>query len=230
MAEKQLEEYSDSFISIRADISEPNTAELLFHKTQEKFGKVDIWINNAGVSNLYIDTIKQEYNSIKTIVDINITSLIHSSIVVADLMEKQGFGKIFNLEGLGSDGRTIDKMALYGTTKSAVAYFSKSFAKELKGSKVQLGTISPGMVITDLVVDNAKAGNPEERKQMLKIFNILGETTETASKFLAPRILNSNRNYDRIKFLTGRKVMARFFGSLFQTRTVLTTEMLEPKE
>ena len=66
-------------------------------------------------------------------------------------MLRQGHGKIFNMEGFGSDGMVQPGMAIYGATKSAVRYFTKSLVREYKDTPLIIGYMSPGIVVTDLL-------------------------------------------------------------------------------
>ena len=131
-------------------------------------------------------------------------------------MQTQGHGQIFNMEGFGSDGRMMKKMTIYGTSKYALRYFTRSLAKEAANTQVQVGTISPGMVITDLILHSLKTTSPDDIEHTKNIFNILGERVETVTPFLVDRILKSNKNNNHIAFLTIKKVMWKFMKSRFK--------------
>jgi short-subunit dehydrogenase len=124
-------------------------------------------------------------------------------------MLKQGWGKIFNMEGFGSDGRIMNKMSLYGTTKRALNYFSKSVSAELEGTPVQLGILSPGMVRTDFLKNTSDPRTKEEAKQFDKVFRFLAEDPEKITRFLSERLLRSSKQYDRIEFLTKGRLMVK---------------------
>ena len=55
------------------------------------------------------------------------------------------------MEGFGSNGMMRPKMTLYGTSKSAISYFTRSLAIEAKNTSVKIGTLSPGMVATEFL-------------------------------------------------------------------------------
>jgi short-subunit dehydrogenase len=131
-------------------------------------------------------------------------------------MTRQGFGKIFNMEGFGSDGRMMNKLTLYGTTKRAVNYFTKSVSKEIDGVGVQIGILSPGMVRTDFLNSATDTRSPKETKQFKKVYDILAEDVDVVTGFLAPRILKSKKNYDRIEFLTKGKLMLKIGKMMFK--------------
>jgi len=97
------------------------------------------------------------------------------------------------MEGFGSDGMIRDKMTLYGTTKRAVRYFTQSMAKEASTSPVKIGTLSPGMVVTDFLLNSLKS-NSKEADKAKEIFNILADHVDTVTPFLCKRILENNKN------------------------------------
>ena len=96
----------------------------------------------------------------------NVTGTINGCQVVVKGMTEQGHGHIYNTYGAGSDGRIIPGMIGYGTTKSAIRYFTDSLVKELKGKPVKVGSISPGMNVTENMLNQMRAvppGNPPEK-------------------------------------------------------------------
>ena len=88
-------------------------------------------------------------DEIKDIFEININGVAMGTIIVFNNMLSQGYGKIFNMEGFGSDGRINKKICIYGISKRAVNYLTKAFAKEACGINIQIGVLNPGVVITD---------------------------------------------------------------------------------
>ena len=71
-------------------------------------------------------------------------------------MLAQGYGFIYNMYGFGSTGMLRTGMSIYGSTKRAVNYFTETLVKELADQPVKIGSLSPGMVITDLVSEQYK--------------------------------------------------------------------------
>lgn len=71
-----------------------------------------------------------------------------------------------------------EKLTIYGTSKSAISYFTRSLAIESKNTNVKVGTLSPGMVATDFLKESLNECNR-------KIYNILGDKVEPVTKFLA---------------------------------------------
>ncbi len=220
---RQLQGYESQLLGVAGSVTEDKTIDALINQTQNRFGSIHIWINNAGIPHPYQSTWHLSQKNIQESFDVNVLGLIQCTIRVYHAMKVQGFGKIFNMEGMGSDGRSTDKLTIYGTTKRAVNYFSKAISKEAErdGGTVQIGILSPGIVITDFLKQSLEAGSPEEQKQARKIFNILGDKVETVTPVLAKRVVSSTRNYDQIVYLTNAKASFRFLKSVFVKRKLI---------
>lgn len=195
--------------------AEAETHQKLLDLAVKSYGSVDIYINNAGIPNPHKPFIEIEDKDISGLIDLNIYGLMVGSRIAANHMLKQGSGRIFNMEGFGSDGRMRDNLTLYGTSKRAVSYFSRSFAKELKNSPVQIGVIGPGMVRTDLIAQSMKFGSPAEKKQFDKVYRILAEDVEVVTPFLVEGILKSKKNFDSINYLSGTRLMFKIIRLMF---------------
>ena len=214
-------EYPNAMIQgFVANVSMIHEVEILWNKAVKEFGGINIWINNAGIDQPRIKVWEIEPEEINHILLTNITGVINGSNVAYTKMLIQGEGQIFNMEGFGSDGMIMNKMTLYGTTKRAVSYFTRSMAKEAEKSNVKVGTLSPGMVVTDFLLNSLKS-NPKEAEKNKKVFNILADDVETVTKFLSSRILNNTKNNAHIAWLTKRKVIQRFLKSFFVKRELI---------
>lgn len=133
------------------------------------------------------------------------------------------------MEGFGSDGRKMVKLIVYGTTKSALTYFTKSLVKETKDSDVLIGLISPGMVITDLFL-KPEYDSIEEAKRFLKIANILADTVETVTPWLVQKMINNSKHGASFNWLNTGKVSGRFFSSLFKKRKLISEKDIKIKQ
>lgn len=213
---EKLSIYKNQIIAVSGNVIDSSTHDALFDAMKQKFGSVDIWINNAGISHRHQLAFDLTDEEVSSVVDINVKGMMLGSLHVVRKMKEQGFGKIFNMEGFGSDGRKMNKMTIYGTSKYALSYFTESLSNEAKQLPIQVGTLSPGMVITDLITGSFDSIPIEEREQTKKIFNILGERVEVVTPYLVERILKSNKNNDKINFLSNGKVIWKFLKSPFQ--------------
>ena len=190
---------------------------------REKWGEIDIWINNAGVNCPFEYCYATEAAYADSVIDTNIKGVIYGSQVAARNMLSQGGGHIWNIEGLGSDGMIQPKTALYGMTKRALTYFTEALAKELKGTPVKVGRLAPGMMLTDFITKTPDGDeSPVIKDKGFKfVFNTLGEKPETVARFLVPRILANNRSNAHIAYLTKGKTIWRFISSPFHKRRLI---------
>ena len=199
------------------DITDAEQIAVLWQAGVDAFGRVDVWINNAGMSIRRGPLDQAKPADLEAIVATNLTGLLLANSVVISRMQAQGGGQIWNMEGFGSGGQTQPGMTAYGATKRAVSYVTKSLQKELKGSPVQVCTLSPGIVVTDLLVGDYDTNSPEWAKAK-KIFNILGDTVETVTPWLAQQVLASNKPGAKVAWLTGGKAFGRFMTAGFNRR------------
>lgn len=201
-----------------ADITAMKEVQELWNYAEKKFGKVDIWINNAGVMNSHLHTWDLSAQDIQGTVGINLLGSLYCSKVAIQGMIAQGGGHVYNFEGFGSNGRQFHPyMTTYGATKVAIRYLTKALTKETKGTPVKIGAISPGIVVTDLL-RRPYENKPEEWKKAKKIFNILGDHVETVTPYLAQEVLKNDKSGHTISWLTFSKVMGKFLGALFIKR------------
>lgn len=207
---------TDAVAGLRCDItSEQELAELWAFASER--GPVDYWINNAGMSIVRKPLAEQSADDLRRIVDTNLTGLLLACKVALAGMQQQGHGQIWNMEGFGSTGQTAPGMAAYGATKRALNYLNKALQKEVKGTAVQVNTLSPGIVVTDLLIGDYDLTSSEWQKTR-KILNILGDTVDTVTPYLVRGVLSAQKSGSRVAWLTGRKAFWRFLTAGFNKR------------
>lgn len=212
----ELQKINSDVIGVTGSVNDQETHLKLIEQSTSTFGKIDIWINNAGIPQPFKVFIEIDKKDLRNLTDTNIYGLMLGTKTAANQMIQQGFGKIFNMEGFGSDGRTMNKLTLYGTTKRAVNYFTKSVSREIKGGPIQIGILSPGMVRTDFLNNTMVSVSPEEFKKYKKVYDVLAEDVDVVSKFLVKHILKSSKNYDKIEFLSKTKMIFKLFKMLIK--------------
>lgn len=136
-------------------------------------------------------------------------------------MEKQKSGAIYNVEGYGSNDATMLGLSIYGTAKRGITYFTEALAKEneTRQTGVIVGKLSPGIMITDFLVnavgDKEKIVLSEKTK---KVYNILGDYPDVIANHMVNGILDNTKNNAKIEWLTNRKAAWRFMTSAFNKR------------
>jgi len=205
------------------DVGDYAQVQALWEAAVVRFGRVDIWINNAGLSNPMHMLWEQQPAIMEQIVKTNLLGVMNGSYVAMRGMVAQGSGTLYNMEGFGSDGGFRAGLLLYGSTKYAVRYFTKGLLKEAKGLPVHVNRLSPGIVITDLLMDGY-VGRDSDKARAKRIFNILGDTVETVTPYLVERILANTQNGAYINWLTTGKILSRFLTAGFSKRDLFSAE------
>lgn len=195
----------------------------LWDAAHARFGRVDIWINNAGIAHHQMKFWEHAPSQVQAVVDTNLVGAMFGSITALRGMRQQGFGSLYNMEGLGSTGRRVAGLTLYGTTKYGMRYLTESLVEETRGTNILVGALSPGMVVTDLLTEQYQT-RPEEWERAKRIFNILADRVETVAPWLVERILANNRTGARIVWLTRWKLTLRFLLAPFRKRELFSGE------
>ncbi len=198
------------------DVTKYDQVQALWDFAKKEFGTVDIWINNAGISNVRypIGYLLQE--EVDIVPAVNLIGSMNGCKVALEGMNAQGHGALYNFEGFGSNGMKQHGMSLYGCTKFGLTYFTKALIKETKGGPVIVGYMSPGIVITDMLLIDRGKMPAEQWNGVKKVFNIIADRVETVTPWLMEHVLANTKHGARIAWLTRGKAARRFLMSRFK--------------
>lgn len=146
-AKKLTDELSGVF-SVRGDVSSEDDVVRMAAEVTKHFGRIDILVNNAGISSfgLVTDIDAAEW---KRIFDINVLGTFLTVKHIAPQMISRKSGKIINVSSMwGRCGASCE--SCYSASKGAVIAFSKSLAKELGPSGINVNCVAPGFIDTDM--------------------------------------------------------------------------------
>ncbi|HHU32258.1 MAG TPA: 3-oxoacyl-[acyl-carrier-protein] reductase [Clostridia bacterium] len=135
-------------VAVKGDVSSNSTAEELIKQALDNFGKVDILINNAGITrdNLLIRMKEEDWDQV---INTNLKGMFLTTKAVLKPMLKQRSGRIINISSviglIGNPGQTN-----YGAAKAGVIGFTRSVAKEVAGRNILVNAIAPGYIATDM--------------------------------------------------------------------------------
>lgn len=208
---------SDCLFGHPCDITQFEEVQALWDAAKAHFGHIDIWINNAGLSHPQFDFWVHAPEQIRAVVETNLVGTMYGSKVALEGMLVQGFGCLYNMEGLGSNGRRVAGLTLYGSTKYGLRYLNDALVEETRGTPILVGALRPGMVITDLLTQQYK-DQPEDWERSKRIFNILADHVETVAPWLAQKVLTNTKTGVRITWLTRSKILSRFLLARFRKR------------
>jgi NAD(P)-dependent dehydrogenase (short-subunit alcohol dehydrogenase family) len=207
-------------LGVAADVSSQADAQRLWDAAAALTGRVDIWINNAGLIMPRRRFHEVPFEQLRALVDVNLLGTMACCQVAIAGMLGQGGGHIYNFEGFGSDGMVRPGLTTYGTTKRALRYFTRSLEREYRGSAVRIGTLSPGIVATDMLSTETDGLAQPELDKTRRIYNILGDRVDTVAPWLATQVLANSRHGARISWLTPWKAASRFATAKFRPRNI----------
>ena len=197
------------------DTTDFSQVETLWKATKAHYSEVNIWINNAGVAHPQADFWQQEPELLQQVVNTNILGAMYGTMVAMRGMQEQGFGSIYNLEGLGSDGRILPGMALYGMTKAGLRYLDDALIKEAQKTPVRVGVIRPGMVVTELVTAQF-SGRPQDWERFQPILNLIAERVEVVTPWIVQKILTNKKNGAHLSYSNPLKLLGKFLQVPFR--------------
>ena len=176
----KLSEYKDNILGMYPNLNSESEVADAFKKIVDKFGKIDILINNAGISSSTpLDN--YTYEEFSKIMDLNVNAMFLCTKLVVPYMKENGGGVILNTSSMVSIYGQSAGVG-YPTSKFAVNGMTKSLARELGKYKIRVNAVAPGVINTDMVSSLPKeviapiiAGIPLGR---------IGEPEDIANAFL----------------------------------------------
>jgi NAD(P)-dependent dehydrogenase (short-subunit alcohol dehydrogenase family) len=219
LARLPADQQPDRIQGVPCDVRRYAEVQALWDRSVDRFGKVDMWVSNAGISPRQNRTWEVPPEEISSVVETNMLGAIFSSTVAVRGMLEQGYGSVYIMEGMGSDGRRHDGLAYYGMTKYGLKYFIQSLVDETRGLPVLVGSIRPGMVVTEFVTD-AVGERPQMMEQTRRIMNILADRVEVVAPWIADEILSNRKHGVTLTRLNRWQITWRFLLAPFRKRDV----------
>ena len=152
---------------IVADVVELADVKRVAERALRTFGKIDIWVNNAGVAGVYGPTAALAPDVVERAIRTNILGVYYGSIVAIQQFQTQGTGgKVINVLGRG-DRKPAQFQNAYAPTKAWVRSFSTALAGEYAGTGIGIYMLNPGLMYTDLMREVTVVRGFEEKLKPL---------------------------------------------------------------
>jgi NAD(P)-dependent dehydrogenase (short-subunit alcohol dehydrogenase family) len=150
-----------------ADVSREGDIERLFKQSLAEFDRIDVWVNNAGISGGYRTLQSMPAGEIKQVIDTNLMGIFYACRLLIPYFISIGGGAIINISGRGGRGNASPYQSPYAASKAAVTSLTRSLAAENKGKPISINCLMPGMVATDLYKDVQTCAETESRLRIM---------------------------------------------------------------
>ncbi len=181
-------------IALQGDVSKSEEVDTLIKTTVDKFGRIDVLVNNAGITR---DTLlmRMKLEQWQEVIDLNLTGVFLCTKAVTKPMLKQKRGRIINIASVSGEMGNPGQ-ANYSAAKAGVIGLTKTVAKELASRGVTVNAVAPGFITTDMTKEvNAEEilkfiplgryGMPEEVAGMVRFL-----ATDPAASYITGQVFN----------------------------------------
>ncbi len=146
--EREIKSHNVEFIAVKGDVSVFEDTEKIVKEVIDKFGKIDVLVNNAGITK---DTLlmRMKKEDFESVIDVNLIGTFNVTKNVIPYMMKARSGRIINISSVvgiaGNAGQTN-----YAASKAGIIGFTKSLAKEVGSRNILVNAVAPGFIQTDM--------------------------------------------------------------------------------
>ena len=190
----EIEAIGGRAIACKANVANSDEVDQLIAATMEKFGRIDVLVNNAGITR---DTLllRMKLEDWQAVIDLNLTGVFLCTRAVSKIMLKQKSGRIINITSvagqMGNAGQSN-----YSASKAGVIGFTKTVARELASRAITVNAVAPGFIATDMtdglkaeailqMIPLARYGQPEEVAGMIQFL-----ASSPAAAYITGQVFN----------------------------------------
>jgi 3-oxoacyl-[acyl-carrier protein] reductase len=181
-------------IALQGDVSQPEQVDALFNAVMEKWSRVDVLVNNAGITR---DTLmlRMKPEDWQSVIDLNLSGVFYCTKAASKIMLKQRSGRIVNITsvvGLMGNAGQVN----YSAAKAGVIGMTKASAKELASRGITVNAVAPGFIATDMTHDLkaddilkfiplGRYGQPEEVAGLVRFL-----AADPAAAYITGQVMN----------------------------------------
>ena len=196
MFKNEIETFNVQCLALQGDVSVYEDCERIAKQAIDKFSKIDVLVNNAGITkDMLLLRMKQE--DFKQVIDVNLIGTFNITKNVSQYMMKARNGRIINIASVvGISGNA--GQANYAASKAGIIGFTKSLAKELAGRNILVNAVAPGFIKTDMtnvlkddVKDNIINSIPLKREGTAQeVANVVKFLASDDSSYITGQVIN----------------------------------------
>ena len=143
---------SDAAVAVAGDIVDPGVSALLAQTALDRFGRIDVLVNNAGM-NLRSTTLDMTLEDWQRVMDVNLNGTLHACRAVLPAMIAARSGRIVNVSSTAAKTAHRNAAPAYGASKAAVNYLTMHLAREMAPHGIRVNAVCPGPVETDMTAE-----------------------------------------------------------------------------
>lgn len=181
-------------LALQADVAQAEQVETLFKTVLDQWGRVDVLVNNAGITR---DTLlmRMKNEEWQAVIDLNLTGVFFCTRAVSKTMLKQRSGRIINITSVAGQMGNAGQ-ANYSAAKAGVIGLTKTVARELASRGVTVNAVAPGFIETDMtsglaaepilkMIPLGRYGKPEEIAGMVRFL-----AADPAAAYITGQVFN----------------------------------------
>lgn len=193
---EEIESYNVKCLLVQGDVSNFEDTERIAKETVEEFGKIDVLVNNAGITKDML-LLRMKKEDFEAVLDVNLVGTFNMTKNVSSYMMKARSGRIINVSSVvGVSGNA--GQANYAASKAGIIGFTKSLAKELASRNILVNAVAPGFIGTDMTnvlkdevkdkileqIPLRRMGNAEE------VANVVKFLASSDSSYITGQVIN----------------------------------------
>ena len=193
---KEFEQYKVEVECIKANVANFDECEQMVNSAIGKYGKIDVLVNNAGITkdNLLMRMKEQDFDDV---INVNLKGTFNMTKNVVPFMMKKKYGKIVNVSSVvGVSGNA--GQCNYSASKAGIIGFTKSMARELASRNINVNAIAPGFIATDMtsvlsdsIKENINGQIPLKRMGTAKeVANLIYFLASEESDYITGQVIN----------------------------------------
>ncbi|MFW6082987.1 MAG: SDR family NAD(P)-dependent oxidoreductase [Chloroflexota bacterium] len=178
----EIQDMGQQGVAIKADVSDAAQVEDMVRRVLERFGTVDVLVNNAGVLGQTAPLEQIDDREWARVIDINLTGVFYCTKAVLPIMKEKRAGKIVNVSSSAGRSYSTFGAAHYTASKAGVLGLTRHTASEAAAYGINVNAVAPGSMDTEMVRDNAtlehiaseeakiplgRLGTPEDNAQLV---------------------------------------------------------------
>ncbi|NPA06812.1 MAG: SDR family oxidoreductase [Chloroflexi bacterium] len=219
-----------------ADVRSLEQMRMLAQRTLQTWGRFDVWVNNAGLASPSGELVDMAPEDARRIWETNALGVFHGTKVALAHFLPRDQGTLVNIYGAGSFLRPHSPAGLYAASKAWITSFTRTLAKELRGSGVRVIGFHPGVMPTAMLTHvQVRGERGEERLRRVSwVLRALGRPPEVPARRLVELVAHNRKPFVEYRMLRPWHVVMGFARVLWARRrgtyqdVPLTVEVLPP--